>query len=448
MKFSAAAGEVAPVTSIRVYDVEACVEQRRYEAKPVPEICFGMHRSIGPIVGGAAALLAIVVLSAPIAAEDLRSVRSSDGRDFAQAQPPGLPPAPPPIGPLRRGPDGKIEVIAPPTAGQQNQPGSCSAKAICVGGERGPPTLAQALKLASDGALIEVVGGVYRESVAIDLNQVTIRGVAGRPHFDCGGVPVGDNKACFLLRGDQIMLDNLEISGVEIAAELGADGACVRNTRGRSFSVRGLICHDSQNGILTDGGSIVIENSEFYNNGRDARTHNVYLDGDCIEVTVRNSIFHDARGGHEFKSRCRRTTILDSSFQSTRSSRNIDVPDGGETFIYNTLLSKSLGASSVEFVAFAAESCRHRGVMHLRRVRIVNRNPRGAITNYDKCLGQPIIIEEATFEGYRPLLNGGVLLRDQPGSPATPPSEAERLPGRGPMQPLLEDRRLAPSRLP
>ena len=163
-------------------------------------------------------------------------------------------------------------------------------------------------------------------------------------------------------------------------------------------------------------------------------------------MTVRNSSFHDARGGHEFKSRCRRTTILDSSFLSTRSSRNIDIPDGGETFIYNTLLSKSLGANSVEFVAFAAESCRHRGVMHLRRVRIVNRNPRGAITNFDKCLGQPIVIEEATFEGYRPQLNGGVLLRDQPGSPAIPPSDAERLPGRGQVQPLLEDRRLAPSR--
>ena len=70
MKFSAAAGEVIPAASIRVYDVKACVEERRYEAKPVPEFCFGMRRSIGGIVGGAAALLAIVVLSGPIAAEE------------------------------------------------------------------------------------------------------------------------------------------------------------------------------------------------------------------------------------------------------------------------------------------------------------------------------------------------------------------------------------------
>ncbi|HJS31518.1 MAG TPA: right-handed parallel beta-helix repeat-containing protein [Alphaproteobacteria bacterium] len=393
---------------------------------------------------GVHALLAIVVLGGPVAAEEIDSTGLSEQFQLAQAQPQGLPPAPPPIGPLRRGPDGQIEVIAPPATGGHKQPGPCSAKSICVGWGNGPRTLAQALQYASDGALIEIVGGVYRESVAIDRNRITIRGVAGRPHFDCRGIRIADDKGCLLLRGEGITLDNLEISGAEIAPELGANGACVRNGRGRSFSIHGVICHDSQNGILTDGGSILIENSEFYDNGLAGRAHNVYLAGDCIEVTVRNSSFHDARGGHEFKSRCRRTTILDSSFQSTRASRNIDVPDGGETFIYNTLLSKSLGSDNVEFVAFAAESCRHPGPMHLRRVRIINRHPRGAITNFDKCHGQPIIIEEATFEGYKLQLNGGVLLRDRPGSPAGPPPTAERAPRGAPAQPPPERRRIGP----
>ena len=414
----------------------------------MPEISSDMLRFRRAIVCGVHALLATVILNGPLAAGDSELDGSSDGRHLAQAQPPGLPPAPPPIGPLRRGPDGHIEVIAPPPAGERQQPGPCSAKAICVGWGSGPRTLTQALQFAGDGALIEIVGGVYRESAAIDWNRITIRGVAGRPHFDCHGVRIADDKACLLLRGEGITLDNLEISGAEIAPELGANGACVRNRRGRSFSVHGLICHDSQNGILTDGGSVVIENSEFYDNGLDGRAHNVYLAGDCIEVTVRNSSFHDARGGHEFKSRCRRTTILDSSFQSTRASRNIDVPDGGETFIYNTLLSKSLGADNVEFVGFAAESCRHPGPMHLRRVRIINRHPRGAITNFDKCQGQPIIIEEAIFEGYKLQLNGGVLLRDRPGSPGAPPPAAERAPSRGPAQLTPESRRSGPAGAP
>ncbi|HSE78622.1 MAG TPA: hypothetical protein VLG66_11515, partial [Alphaproteobacteria bacterium] len=142
-----------------------------------------MRRSIRAIVGCAAALLATVVLGRPLAADDLRSVESTDERHFAQAQPPGLPPAPSPIGPLRRRPDGQIEVIAPPPSGQRQQPGPCSANAICVGWGDGPRTLSQALQYAGDGALIEVVGGVYRESVAIDWNRITIRGVAGRPHF-------------------------------------------------------------------------------------------------------------------------------------------------------------------------------------------------------------------------------------------------------------------------
>jgi len=400
------------------------------------------------IAGVAPALLAIIVLSGPLAAAAVESGGPGDGRRLAQAQPPSLPPAPPPIGPLRRNPDGRIEVIAPPTDGERARASPCSPKAICVDGRSQLRTLSDALRLAQDGALIEIVGGVYRESVTIEQSGVTIRGVAGRPHFNCHGLKIAEDQACLLLGGRDIVLDNLEISGAAIAPELGANGACVRNRPGRSFTVRGLICHDSQNGMLTAGGSVLIENSEFYDNGLAGHAHNIYLAGDCEEVVVRNSSFRDARGGHEFKSRCRRTIISDSSFRSTRGSRNIDIPDGGETFIYNSLLSKSPWSDNADFIGFAAESCRYPAAMHLRRVRFINHHSRGAITNYDKCRGQPILIEEATFEGTRPLLNGGVLLRDGPTSPTAPSRAIERPPGRGPAQPPPESKRPGPSGAP
>ncbi len=381
---------------------------------------------------GIAGVAGLVIVSGALIGQAAEPERLGNEFPIAQSQAPGLPPAPPPIAPLRRGQDGKIEVIAPPISSERKGASPCSPRAICVGGRSGARSLSEALQVARDGSLIEIVGGVYRESIAIEHDRVTIRGVAGRPHFDCRGLKIAEDQACLLLGGRDITLENLEISGARSAPEFGGGGACLGNRPGRSFAVRGLICHDSQNGLLSDGGSVLIENSEFYDNGAAEHAHNVHLAGDCSEVTVRNSSFRDARGGHEFKSRCRRTIVADSSFRSARGSRNIDIPDGGETFIYNSLLTKSPWSGSPDFVGFAAESCRYPAAMHMRRVRFVNQHPRGAITNYDNCRGQPILVEEATFEGPQPLLNGGVLLRHGPApsttQPTTPAAAGERAP--------------------
>ncbi len=116
-------------------------------------------------------------------------------------------------------------------------------------------------------------------------------------------------------------------------------------------------------------------------------------------MTVRGSIFRDARIGHEFKSRCRKTEISDSTFKSTRGSRNLDISEGGETLVYRSTLTKALNADNAELVAFAPESCSHPGDMTLKDVRIVNADPRAAIHNYDRCAGHPIVLQNVTVEG-------------------------------------------------
>jgi hypothetical protein len=338
----------------------------------------------------------------------LGGISHATGPELAQGTP-QLPEAGAPVGPLRRGPDGQIEVIDP-TAEQGKGARACGSGAICVGKDQAYISLAAAIAAARAGDTIEVIGGTYHETAIIRAKNVTVRGIAGRPHIDCSELRIAADKACLLLAAEGITLENLEISGAEIPASLGANGACIRNNSSESFTIRGVICHGSQDGILSNAGEILIENSEFYDNGWTDRTHNVYFSGDC-SVTVRNSIFRDARIGHEFKSRCRKTDISDSTFRSTKGSRDLDIPDGGETTVYRSTLVKTPGAESEEIVGFAAESCRTPGDMLLKEVHIINSRNEAVIHNFDKCEGHAIILQGVTFEGTPPVEKGYILKR-------------------------------------
>jgi hypothetical protein len=331
------------------------------------------------------------------------------GVELAQGGP-QLPGAGEPIGPLHRGPNGQIEVIDP-TKEQGKGASLCGGGTICVGKDQAYASLASAIAAARDGDTIEIVAGTYHETATLRAQNVTVRGIAGRPHIDCSGLRIAADKACLLLAAQNITLENLEISGAEISPSLGANGACIRNDDNQSFTIRKVICHGSQDGILSSGGKIVIENSEFYDNGWTGSTHNVYFSGDCISVTVRGSTFRDARVGHEFKSRCRKTEISDSTFRGTSGSRDLDIPDGGDTVVYRSTLLMTAGAESDEIVGFAAESCRTPGDMLLKDVHIINQRRIAIIHNFDKCKGHPIILQGVTYQGTPPVEEGYILKR-------------------------------------
>ncbi len=291
--------------------------------------------------------LAAVVMPLGILATQVVTAAARDASApadaIAQAGGPSLPDAQSPIGPLRRGANGDIEIIDPTT-----EKGSgarlCDAGTICVGKGQAYPSLSAALAVARSGGIIEIIGGTYPETVALTVPNLTIRGVAGRPHFDCTGLRVTADKACFVIAAPDVTLENLEISGAVVSVDLGANGACIRADPDTTFTLRDILCHGSQEGILSGAKSAVIENSEFYDNGWNGQTHNVYFSGDCDSVIVRGSIFRDARVGHEFKSRCRKTEISDSTFRSTKGSRDLDIPDGGDTMVYRSTLVKTEGA--------------------------------------------------------------------------------------------------------
>jgi len=345
---------------------------------------------------------AVLLAGALTAAGEAVGGTSAAYIQLVAADEPQLPAAPEPIGPLRRGQDNKIELITPGTE-QGNGRTLCLAGALCVGPTQPLRTLVAALAVARDGDVIEIIGGTYRGSAKITRANVTVRGIAGRPHIDCTGLTLSEEKACVLLAGNGIVIENLEISGALVPE---SEAACVRNELNRSYTLRGVICHDSQRGVVSNGGDILIENSEFYDN----RADNAYLGGGC-SVTVRGSSFRDAKTGDEFKSRCTKTMILDSTFRSARGSHDIDIPDGGETTIYRSTLVKLPGTAGETILAFTSDSCAHPGAMLLKQVHITSTDPSAIIQNFNKCPNAPLIFQGVIFDALRPKLVGYIVMQ-------------------------------------
>ncbi len=340
----------------------------------------------------------------------LCAVAMASAAQSAQPAPSPALPGASTIGPIHRGPDGRIEGTDPTKDIAPAERGPCAAGIICVGKGLHYQTLTAAAAAARSGDVIEVMGGTYEESVMLRTARLVVRGISGRPHFDCTGLRIAGEKACLLLAGPGITLENLEISGAVVSDASGANGACVRNEPNLDFTLHRIVCHSSQNGLLTNGGAITIEGSEFFDNGWNGFTHNVYFSGDCSKVTVRNSIFRDARVGHEFKSRCRETVIENSTFRATRASRALDLPDGGTVTITGGTIVQGPGAQNTQMIGYSPESCRYPGNVTIRGMRIVGNHPDGMIANFDKCPGGAIRLIHVIFEGHRPKMLGNVVV--------------------------------------
>jgi hypothetical protein len=87
-------------------------------------------------------------------------------------------------------------------------------------------------------------------------------------------------------------------------------------------------------------------------------------------------------------------------FAAHTGSRNLDIPDGGETIVYRSRLVKTPGAESEQIIGFTPESCSNSGDMILKDVMIVNSRPNASIQNFDRCKGAAVVLEGVKTEGF------------------------------------------------
>lgn len=217
------------------------------------------------------------------------------------------------------------------------------------------PSLAAAA--AQSGDIIAIDAGTYTDNTATwSASNLTIRSVGGTAHMRwlTGQIPNG--KAIWVITGANTTIENIEFSGAKVSD---ANGAGIRQ-EGAGLTLRSCYFHDNENGILTSAGDwdILIEYSEFANNGYgDGYTHNLYI-GNIRKFTFQHSYSHHAKVGHNLKSRAKENQILYNRIMdeaSGNSSYTLDFPNGGTTYVIGNLIQQGPLTDNSGIMSYAAE---------------------------------------------------------------------------------------------
>ena len=214
-----------------------------------------------------------------------------------------------------------------------------------------------AIAAASPGDTILIDGtGSYNGDVCVwATSNLVIRGVKGRPHIDAAGKSA-QNKGIWVLQGDNTVIENIELSG---AVSTDKNGAAVR-LEGSGITLRQVYFHDNQDGLLTNNtlsGEVLIEYSEFGDNGaNDGLSHNIYI-GRVEKFTLQYSYSHSAIGGHLVKSRAASNYILFNRLSSEfgNSSYEVEFPSGGLSYIVGNVIQQGPNDPNRTLISYLAE---------------------------------------------------------------------------------------------
>lgn len=249
--------------------------------------------------------------------------------------------------------------------------GVAQAAMLEVGPGKTYATPCEAIAAAQPNDLVEVAAGTYTDSCSIPVKGLTVRGVGGRPKIDLSGTehPSG-YKGIYVIDADDVTLDNLELTGAHISDDNGANGAGIR-IQAAGLIVRGCYIHDNQNGILggliTNGGKITIEHSEFAHNalgnGCNAGgcTHNLYINH-VDELVFQYNWTHDVANdtpdkGHLLKSRAMKNTILYNRItgENGLDSYAINLPNGGLGIVVGNMIEKGPNGGNSILLSYGEE---------------------------------------------------------------------------------------------
>ena len=298
--------------------------------------------------------------------------------------------------------------LMPPASAQV---GKASGTVLHVGVGKTYAVPSQAAQAAKDGDTVEIDAGTYAGDVAVwRANGLTIRGVGvKRPVLDAQG-HAAMGKGLWVMEGRDTTVENLEFTGASVPDK---NGAGVR-LDGSGLIVRRCFFHDNEDGILANAapdGDVLVEDSEFSHNGQgDGYSHNLYI-GHVRRFTLRGCYSHNAKTGHDVKSRAavndiRYNRISDDDGSDT--SFLIDLPNGGDCALVGNVLRRGASASQSVLVSFAEEGA----INPKQALSVVNNtfdNHRPNAT-FVRVSGQPALkVVNNLFAGAGTWLAGGTL---------------------------------------
>ena len=215
------------------------------------------------------------------------------------------------------------------------------------------PSAAAAAARAGD--VVAIAAGDYHGDVATwSADGLTICGVGGRARLFADGKSA-QGKAIWVVGGAGVTIDDVEFHDAKVVDR---NGAGIR-IEGSSLTIRNSGFFDNEDGILGgDNATVTIDRSEFARNGYgDGFSHNLYI-GHANLLVVTASWFHEAKVGHNFKSRAKETRVENSYFMdgpSGTSSYLCDFPNGGVVTLRGNAFQKGPMAQNPTAISFGAE---------------------------------------------------------------------------------------------
>lgn len=277
---------------------------------------------------------------------------ASGGAPVAAAPSPATAPSPSPA-PAAPAP------AAPAPAAAGTACDTATGRVLRVGPGRAYASPSAAAAVAASGDVIRIAAGDYHGDVATwSAANLTICGDGGRARLFADGKSA-QGKAIWVIQGANTTVDNVEFHDARVPDK---NGAGIR-IEGTNLTIRNAGFYDNEDGILGGSAGVVsIERSEFARNGHgDGYSHNLYI-GAVDRLQVKASYFHEAKIGHNLKSRAKQSVIEDSYFMdgpTGTSSYLLEFPNGGAVQLRGNLLHKGPMADNPIAVAFGQEGLTH-----------------------------------------------------------------------------------------
>jgi hypothetical protein len=172
-----------------------------------------------------------------------------------------------------------------------------------------------------------------------------------------------DSTGKIAQRAANITIENLDIVDSPTSGGLGKAAVYINGAQDvtlRNVRIAGFKQHNA-NGIFSTGntaGTLLLDNVELDSNGGNGGPeHNAYINASNSDPTftfrVTGSWSHNAFYGHELKSRAQRTIVEGSYLTGARAAPGaqtetylLDVPDGGELTVRNTIFVKTFSGNN------------------------------------------------------------------------------------------------------
>ncbi|HUW83580.1 MAG TPA: dockerin type I domain-containing protein [Phycisphaerae bacterium] len=284
-----------------------------------------------------------------------------------------------------------------------------SAAVLSVGAGQTYSTVQAAVNAAVNGDTIEIHSGTYTGSqgnASISKSSLTLRGVgATRPILDAGGTSTG-GKAIWVIGGSNTTVESIEFRNCTVPDQ---NGAGIRQ-EGTNLTVRYCYFHDNEDGILGGGNTssnVLVEYSEFYNNGYgDGYSHNMYI-SNVGSFTLRHSWSHHAYVGHEVKTRARVNYIEYNRItnETGNASYEINIPNGGTSYIIGNMVEQGPYSQNSSIISYAEEGASNPD-QHLYVINNTIVNNRGSGTFVRNASAVDCLLQNNIFQGAGTILNG------------------------------------------